>query len=300
MFAAASQLGYGADPHARALRTGRSGVIGLILRPRDAVHGSTAGTETFTRLLGTIAATVLEHKLGLVHVPDILDPSIQRIPMDGCLVAHPYGNDEVLGRLLEQGVATVTVDEDPDRPDYPWSVVLDHAGAVTELLELLYAEGVRRVLLLTGTEDNAWNRRAAEAYDAWTRRRDTEPWRLSLYEGEGVEGAGKLIGPLLEGPDRPDAVVATASRFAAGIADAAAGQGLSIPGQLMLAAVTDSEYTRGHQPPITSIDLALEDLAVASVELMLRQLAGEEPPAERPTLRPVLRQRISTMRRHAQ
>src|SRR5436305_1797030 len=72
VFAAAAELGYGADPHARALRTGRSGLIGLILRPRDAIHGSMAGTETFTRLLGAIATTVLEHKLGLVHVPDIL------------------------------------------------------------------------------------------------------------------------------------------------------------------------------------------------------------------------------------
>src|SRR5690606_16859589 len=100
-------------------------------------------------------------------------------------------------------------------------------------LDRLYAGGARRILLLTGTEDNAWNRRAAEAYDVWTRRHACKPWTLRLYEGEGVEGAAKLVGPLLDGPDRPDAVVAAASRFAAGIAEAAAGRSLDVPDDLM-------------------------------------------------------------------
>jgi DNA-binding LacI/PurR family transcriptional regulator len=193
-------------------------------------------------------------------------------------------------------VATVTVDEDPDRPDFPWSVVLDHAGAVTDLLERLHAEGARRVLLLTGTEDNAWNRRAGEAHESWARRHGLPQLRLSLYEGEGVAGAPRLVGPLLDGDDRPDAVVAAASRFAAGIAGAAAERGLRVPGDLMIAALTDSEYTRGHRPPITAVDLALEELAVASVDMMLRRLAGEDPPGERPLLHPVLHWRASTTR----
>ena len=297
VLAAAAELGYGANPLARSLRTGRSNMVGLILRPRDAVHGSLAGTETFTRLAGAVATAVLEHRMGLVHVPDLLDPTTERVPMDGCLVAHPYGDDDVLRELLRRGVPVVTIEEDPDYPDLPWSVTLDHISAVTELLDRLRGQGARRILLLTGTEDNAWNRRSRQAYLAWMEHRRMRPWHLELYEGEGVEGAAQLIEPILAGAEPPDAIIAAASRFAAGIGRTAQKLGLSIPADLMIAALTDSEYTRSHQPPITAVDLILERLAITSVDLLLRRLAGEPPPAHPIQLRPELRWRQSTMRR---
>lgn len=294
---AARGLGYGANPLARSLRTGSSGMIGLILRPRDAAHGSLSGTETFNRLAGAIATTVLDKKLGLVHVPDILDPSAPRVPMDGCIVAHPYGKDEVLSELLRRDVPVVTVEEDPDRPNFPWAVLLDHPTAVTTLLDRLHEQGARRVLLLTGTEDNAWNRRAAEAYHAWTHRHDAPHRHERLYEGEGVAGAKCLIEPILRGAERPDAVVAAASRFAAGIAAVAKELGLSVPEDLMLASLTDSEYTRGHTPPISAVDLVLEDLAAEAVDLLLRRLAGELAPGGPRLIQPALRWRASTARK---
>ncbi len=294
---AAADLGYGANPLAQSLRTGRSGMIGLVLRPRDAVHGSLGGTETFTRLLGAVAAAVLEHKMGLVHVPDLMDPSAQRVPMDGCIVAHPYGNDEVLGALVRRDLPVVTVEEDPDRPDFLWSVSLDHTGVMTDLLDRLRDQGARRIMLLTGTEDNAWNRRSREAYLAWTRRHRRTPHHRALYEGTGVQGASELIEPILGRKQRPDAIVAAASRFAAGIADTAGRMGLVVPDDLMLASLTDSEYTRSHTPAITSVDLVLEDLAISVVDLMLRRLAGGPPPEQPLVLRPKLYERASTARR---
>ncbi|MDT0377776.1 LacI family DNA-binding transcriptional regulator [Streptomyces sp. DSM 42041] len=294
---AAEALGYNANPLARSLRTGRSGVIGLILRPRDAVHGSLGGTETFTRLAGAMATAALEKRLGLIHVPDILDPAAPRVPMDGCIVAHPYGDDEVLAELLRSEVPVVTVDEDPDRPEFPWGVLSDHGHAATTVLDRLYDQGARRVLLLTGTEDNAWNRRAGEAYRAWAARHGLPPRHESLYEGEGVQGAERLAVRVLDGPQRPDAVVAAASRFASGVARTAHALGLRIPEDVMLASLTDSEYTRGHLPPITAVDLVLEDLAVAAVDLLMRRLNGEAPPQQPPRFQPVVQWRASTARR---
>ncbi|WP_433095352.1 LacI family DNA-binding transcriptional regulator [Streptomyces shenzhenensis] len=293
---AAEALGYNANPLARSLRTGRSGVIGLILRPRDAVHGSLGGTETFTRLAGAIATATLDKRLGLIHVPDILDPDAPRVPMDGCIVAHPYGRDEVLTELLRREVPVVTVDEDPDRPDFPWGVVLDHTGAAASVLDRLYGQGARRVMLLTGTEDNAWNRQAGEAYQTWTTRYGLPHHHESVYEGEGVQGAACLTESVLDGTQRPDAIVATASRFAAGVGRTAHALGLRVPEDVMVASLTDSEYTRSHQPPITAVDLILEELAVAAVDLMLRRLDGEAPPEHPLRLQPVVHWRASTAR----
>lgn len=293
--AAATELGYGANPLARSLRTGRVGMVGLILRPRDAVHGSLAGTETFTRLLGALATVALENKVGLVHVPDIMDPASAPVPMDGCFVAHPYGNDEVLGELMRRGVPVVAIDEDPDR-DLEWCVRLDHTSVVNNLLDGMASRGAKNVLLLTGTEDNAWNRRSREAYEAWCVRRRLPVRHLTLYEGEGVGGAAALLEPVLRSEDRPDAVVAAASRFARGVGQVAADLSISVPEQLMIAALTDSEHTRAHDPPITAVDLVLEELAWTAMELMLSQLDGREPPGRVPPLQPRLHWRASTDR----
>lgn len=294
VLAAAAELGYGANPLARSLRTGRSNLIGLILRPRDAVRGSLGGTETFNRLSGAIATAALARGHGLVHVPDILDPAVRAVPMDGCIVAHPYGDDEVVRELLRRGMPVVTVDEDPDRPDFAWSVRLDYVGAVNRLLDRLHAAGARRVMLLTGTEDNAWNRRSRETYLGWARRHRMRPRWAELYEGEGVDGAARFIEPALIEEDRPDAVVAAASRFAAGIVKTADKLGIDIPGELRLASLTDSDYTRANVPPISAIDLNLEQLGLLAVELMLRRLEGRPPPARPIELPPVHHWRRST------
>jgi len=289
-------LGYGANPTAASLRTGRSGIVGLILRPRDAVHGSLRGTETFTRLSGAIATAVLDRGIGLMHVPDILNPATARVPMDGCIVAHPYGEDEVLAELLRRGVPVVTVEEDPDHPDYPWAVTLDYQTVLTELLDGLYAQGARRIALVTGTEDNTWNRRTRQIYTEWASGHQMPVRHGALYEGVGVDGAEEFIAPMLTGSNPPDAVITGPSPFAAGFAHVAEGLGLSIPGDLMLAAVTDSEFSRGNNPPITAVDLALEELARHAVDLMLDQLSGRAPPDRPIVVQPTLHWRGSTMR----
>ena len=296
VLSAAAKLGYAADPSARTLRTGRSGLLGMILRPRDAAHGSHGGTETFTRFSGTVATEVIDHKLGLVHVPDIFDPAASRVAMDGCIVAFPYGSDPVLAELRRRKLPLVVADADPDIPDFAWSVRLDHAAAMRNLLDRLAGQGAGRIWFLSGTEDNAWNRYSREAYLSWSRNRGMAPCALSLYEGEGRQGACALLTPLLEGRDRPDAVVAAASRFAAGVADSADAAGMRIPDDLMVAALTDSAFVREHKPPITAVDLVLEEVGQLAVELLLARLEGAPEPEVPVTLPPVLHWRESTMR----
>lgn len=299
VLAAAEDLGYNPNPSARSLRTGRSGLIGMILRPRDAVHGSTGGTETFNRLSGAVATAVLARGLGLVQVPSGVDPAGAGIPMDGCIVAHPYPSDGVLTDLIRRGVPVVTIDTDANRPDLRWSVNLDYAAPVTQLLEHMRAEGARRVLLLTGTEDNAWRLQAVAAYEQWCQRNQQRCRHLSLYEGEGVEGATELARSLLSDDDRPDAVIAASSRFTAGILAAATQQGVQVPHDLMLAALTDSEHSRSSTPPVTGTDLVMEDVGTRAVELLLSRLDGGGEPPEPLVLQPVVRWRASTARQPA-
>ncbi|OXM64284.1 MULTISPECIES: LacI family DNA-binding transcriptional regulator [Amycolatopsis] len=293
---AAAELGYDPNPSARSLRTGRSGIVGLVLRPRYAVTGTPDRAETFNRLVGSIATEMLRRKTGLIHVPDIDDPSVARVPMDGCIVAHPYGDDSVLTELTRRGIPVVTVEEDPERPGFPWAVRLDYPAVVTALLDHLREQGARRITLFTGTEDNAWNRRTRETYLAWSARRRRTPRVEVLSEGLTPDDAAAAVRPLLTGRSRPDAVIIATSDFAALVTRVAAAEGLAVPDDLMVASLTDTEHSRTASPPITAMDLNHEKLAEHAVELMLARLSGAGEPREPLVIAPVLHLRASTRR----
>lgn len=295
VFAAATALGYDPNPSARSLRTGRSGIVGLILRPRYALSGSPDRAETFNRLVGSVATEMLRRRTGLIHVPGVDEPQAAGVPMDGCIVAHPYADDDVLTELLRRDVPVVTIEEDAGRPEFTWTVRLDYPPVVTALLDHLRAAGARRIMLVGGTEDNAWNLRPRETYLAWCARHRVRPRAERVSEGLTSEDAAATIGGLLDDA-RPDAVIVATSDFAALVGAMASARGLRVPDDLMVAALTDSEHSRAAVPPITAMDLRHELLAERAVELMLARLSGAPAPAVPLVITPELRLRGSTAR----
>lgn len=291
---AAEDLDYRPDAVARSLRTAQTGIIGFALRPRDAIAGSLRGTQTFARLIGATAAHVLEQGRAMILVPDLLDPQARQVPMDGCILAHPYGNDPVLTHLLQRQVPLVTVDPDPDRPEQPWAVVVDYASAMRTLLAEMREQGANRILLLSGTEDNAWNRHTAQAYTEWAAGHQDVVLHERLYEGEGVAGAARAVSAALASAAPPDGVITAASTFAAGALEAIRSKRLAVPGDVLLAAWTDSEYTRNASPPITALDLNLEEAAGEAVRLLTARLSGSPEPEEPVVVEPKLFWRAST------
>ena len=97
--------------------------------------------------------------------------------------------------------------------------------------------------------------------------------------------------PLITPAARPDLFA-----YLAGALNAIRELGLQTPGDVQLAALTDSEYTRHSEPGITSLDLNLEKCAEIAVQLMTRRLEGQPPPEAPPTVAPTLKWRTSTRR----
>lgn len=293
--AAADRLGYRVNAAARSLRTGRLGVLGLVFRPRDAVHGSLMGTEYHQRLAGAAATAALDRGLGLLHLPNPLDPEARRLPMDGCIVVSPSGSDPLLAELTHRGLPVVSADPDPDHPDLGWWIGRDDRDAIVDVLEHLDAAGARHLALLVGTDDNAWNRGSRLGFQAWLSRHRHTGETVPLFEGVGAAGAEEAVDGLLRAGRRLDAVVCSSGRFAAGAAAAVRAHGLRVPDDVMLVALSDSEVARSHDPPITALELYPERLARAVVALLVDRLDGaERPPPE--LLTPTLQVRGSTTR----
>ncbi len=277
--AAARELHYRPHPVAAGLRGGRTGVIGLDIRPLDALGDYTpVGVDHFLRFAGAAAVTALGHGIALMLVPDLSRDAVpaSSVAVDGYIISDPVDDDPVLGRLLEQGRFVVTVGRDPGRPSFPHWVNTDDSTTARLVLDLLHARGARRAAVVIGTDDNSWNRDVADACRQWSAEHSLPLDLHRVPEADGVEGGRRIGQQLLDRAQPPDAVFCQTGRHAAGVCAAAAATGTAIPRDLMVVAGSDSEHTRGANPAITAIDLIPEQLGQAAVDMLLRLVAGEQ------------------------
>ncbi len=276
---AAEKLRYQANPSAKSLRSARAGIIGLIVRPKDAIIGTIRGTEVFQRLLGSIASHALEQRYGLIHVPDVLDPTSNSVPMDVCIVAHPYHNDAIVAKLRSFQVPIVMIDGDPAHVDITWTVNIDHSVAPRAILDAFLAEGRQRITFISGSENNAWNSDSIAEYFAWCAEKGVKADHHEVYEGEGIDGAIRIARNLfLARPELPTAILTGPSSFAHGVLEVAQNHGICVPHGLALACLSDSELTRSSSPPITSLDLCMEEVGAEAVRLAIALSNGDAPP----------------------
>lgn len=294
VFDAVEALEYGADPIAASLRRGKTQLIGLVLRPKDAVRGSLGGTDNFLRLIGSAAATALDKGWGFVHIPNTLEECDTTLPVDGYIVAHPYEHDPVLVQLRRTLRPVVTIDALTSDLDEGWNVSIDYDAGAGTLLEYFNQESSVATALITGTEHNHWNRAVSEKTIDWAGVSEALHSVTALYEGEGVGGSQRVAKTLIESGARR--ILTAPSRFAVGAVRAAHSLGYSVPGDIEIAAFTDSSMAASNRPSITAMDIHLDEAGVDGVELMLERLAGSSTTSKARTVTPDVHWRESTHR----
>ena len=277
----ARELGYRPDAIARGLRSNRLGVLGLVVRPLDTLDTVLPdGVDYFLRFAGSAALAAVERGYGLMLVPDPSQDDSPAIGLacDGFLITEPVANDPLISLLTRDCVPFLGVGQDPARPmteDY-LDVATDRL--TTEVLDHLAETGGTRVALVLGTDPNAWNRDAEAAYLAWAAARGQDPVVLRRAETAGQAGGHTAGEELFRLAAPPDAVLCQTGRQAAGVLAAARERGLSVPGDVRIAAGSDSEHTRAARPTITAADLRPDRLARTAVATLVARIEGAAPP----------------------
>lgn len=272
IFAAIDELGYGADPIASSLRKGKTQLIGLVLRPKDAVKGSLGGTDNFLHLIGAAATAALDKRWGLVHIPNSLDTCDTALPVDGYIVAHPYANDPILNTLRRTRRPVVTIDAVAGDIEQGGNIKIDYESGFEQLLSSFNPATAGSTALIAGTEDNQWNRAAVDRVAAWAGGSEALHSVTRLYEGEGSEGAERLAKKIMQ--DGATRIITAASRFAVGVCQAAGSLKFAVPDDIQVASLTDSSMAATHRPGITAVDIRLDRAGAVSVDLMIDLLQG--------------------------
>jgi DNA-binding LacI/PurR family transcriptional regulator len=158
----------------------------------------------------------------------------------------------------------------------------------------LAAQGVERPCLLTPDADWAYVTNARAAFEAATRRHGLAGTIVGVPTAQ-LEGAAHQAAALvLSSPQRPDAIVALAERFAAGVMRAAHELNVRVPADLLLVSGADSFHARESDPPVSALDMQPDKCATEALDMLLERVAGGEPQAPRVVSYPLHVRRTST------
>lgn len=286
---AAKTLGYGPNRAAQALRTNRSGLIGLLSE-------EIATTPHAGRIILGAQNTARAHDLTLVIINTEREPSgsshtddvqvlIDR-QVEAVLYATMYHRDVSLPPNLA-GVPVVLIDS-TDRAGIVPSVVPDEVGGAIAAVTHLVEAGHRRIGFLNNDDDVPATHERLVGFKQALREHDIPIDESLIVQAPSETLPGyALAREILARPDRPTALFCYNDRMAMGAYRAAAELGLDIPNDLSIVGFDNQELIAANLfPGLTTVALPHYEMGAWAVETLVRLLRDEadhELLADRPT-----------------
>jgi len=296
VLAASTRLGYSANVIARALRTQRTGTIGVVVPAISNPY-----------FIGVVEA--LESELARSGRSLLLCDA-------GDSVATEAKRVDLLARHMVDGLVIIPVSATGSRPAlmaaaqrvpvvqfdrYVDGGGIDHVGSdeaegMRQVVDHLREQGCERFAYV-GAEPTvttaAERLRAFRALTAWSRRRPATEHLGDFSTGWGVTAGRELLagGPL------PDAVICGADVVAVGVLSVLHDAGVDVPGAVTVVGFDDTLLDAVTTPRLSSVRQPLDAMAHETIRLLDGRAAGYEGPARRTVLAPELVVRRSTLRR---
>jgi len=279
----AKELGYRQNLSARATRTGKTGAIGFVVPDM---------TNPF--------------------FPSLAQSIVQRARQNGCsvLLADTEGDqqqeEEAIRQLIDRGVDGIVwfpVNDAsvPPAGDTPL-IVLDRTVAGCECVQADYAEGGRiaaehllslghrRIGVITGPLDvRSMRDRCAGAEKAISERGELAFSASNAFSTELERAVTEAIAGRTA-----SAVFVASDLIAVGVMKYARQIGLAIPEELSIVGFDDIPWAEYCTPPLTTVEMPVDEMAAEAVDALLRKIDGEGESARRVVFNVALSIREST------
>ncbi|MBO8198476.1 LacI family DNA-binding transcriptional regulator [Streptomyces smyrnaeus] len=293
----AEELGYRPNLRAQRLRRGEAKAIALLSSMPLAVAGGPSRLGFYMEVAAAAAEHALAHGFALVLLPPgETGAGLRTVDVDGAIVVEPGEDDPLVAELTGRGLPCVALGRPvPDTGRVPY-VDLNGEAVAELLLEHLFRQGAQRPALVTaaGTRSPAVDARAA--YERAAERYGWPPVTAVAEEAGGESAGYEACAALLREHPDTDALCVLVDAFAVGAVRAVRDSGRGLPDDVMVVTRYDGLRARTCTPPLTAVDLHLEQAAADAVELLLQRLHGEPPGAPRRAPGPRLVTRASSSR----
>jgi DNA-binding LacI/PurR family transcriptional regulator len=284
--AAIDDLGYRVNAAARSLRTGRTGMLGLVVPSLDQPYFAELARAVVREATAAGFTVVVEQTDGDPgRERELLRPGPRGAAFDG-LVLSPLALTEADLRAA-----------DPDRPVVllgertPGTAVdhvhIDDVTAARDATAHLLRSGRRRVAAIGRQDgDQQTARRRAEGYaralaDAGL---PAEPGLVRAVPEFDRAAGYAAMADLLALDDPPDAVFCFSDLLASGALRACLTRGVRVPQDVALVGFDDVEEVRYLTPALTTVRPDRDAIAREAVGRLLARVAGDTGPAREVTV----------------
>jgi len=280
VWAAIDELGYVPNTQARALGSGRSGMIGLVV--------SEITNPFFPELIQSFEDAAIENGYEILIGSTNYDPRRMELCIRRLLERKAEGvailtfgiEQPLFEQLADRNIPLVFVDVGPDRPGV--SVLkINYDHGIRQGVQHLAALGHRKIGFISGP---------LALHSAQSRSRaflkalgECGILARPEWQAEGnhtFEGGIPCMERILGGSDRPTAVMCSNDMTALGALHVAHRLGLRVPADISVVGFDNIQMARVMIPPLTSVQMSPIDIANAAVKALKAHIEGDNPQRE--------------------
>lgn len=275
--AAAERLGYRPDPLARAMITGRTRIIGLVVAYLENQFYPVA-LELLSRALQERGYHVLVFMAenSTERVAAVMDELLD-YRVDGIITASVSMTNDLSARCSAAGVPVVMFNRGQDDPRLS-EVTSDNVAGGRRAADHLIATGHRRIAHIMGWQGSSTGRDRAEGFREALDAAGLSPFAMidGMYAREAAAAAAR---DLFTETDRPDAVFVGNDHMAFAVMDVMRFElGLSVPGDVSVIGYDDVPLASWPTYDLTTIRQPVRRMVDATVDIILQQIEGETAP----------------------
>lgn len=270
---AAERLGYVVNAIASSLRSRQTFTIGLIVADvaNPFFGGIASGVET--RLQETGYSVILGNSgNALARERDIVRVLVEK-QIDGLIAATSATVPDHLLEAQRRGVRLILVDSEIDGIDCD-TITIDNRTTACQAVDHLLDLGHKRVAVITGPLEAAFDRQRLDGYrQALERRGLPVDERLILRADLLAEGGEQAIARLLALKKRPTGLFVTNNMMTLGALVGLTRAGIRLPQDISMVGFDDQDWYSVCHPPLTSMRNPAYDMGYAAADRLLEQLA---------------------------
>jgi LacI family transcriptional regulator len=297
----AREMGYVPNRAARQLRRKKADAIGYVLpsnTPRFA-------DPFYTEFVAGLGDETARHPFDLII--SIAPPGeegekrlyqnwAQGHKVDGFILTHLRQQDWRIEYLTEQSIPFSVLESVPDVRPFP-RVDVDRQAGIVELVAHLSGRGFQRIACIGGPSELLIQ---ISQFNGYCKGLEAVgiPFDANLVTTGDLTSTGgyQATKHLRSIPDPPDAIICINDETAFGVLHAAREADVQVGRDLAVAGFDGVQLSKYTEPPLTTLDIPVYDIACHLVKMLHYELTGQPNPERTVVLQPTLLIRESTGR----
>lgn len=292
---AADELGYVPDATARSLKVGKTEQIALAV--------ADVGNPVYVAMMHEVSRVVADAGYRLVVSSTGSDPddqitlltSLNRGFADGLILSPLRVTEKLITHLRSSRLPIVVIGSLPDGVQVD-SVRADSAAGMGLAIKHLAKQGRQRIAFINGPVDTVPGAARLSGYTiAMSKRGVAMHGDLQVNADDFTFKAGLVATETLLDQATPDAIVCANDLLAVAALKVLTRRGFSVPNDVALVGMDDTDIAELTTPSITSVNLGSVKRARTAAKLLIRRLNEPDAPIKKVVIEPKLTIRESSV-----